>query len=132
MDSVNKADTEFLIDCAAFTTPSVGHLNLYLTPIANAPPFTMPLIVVPDVGRPQSNQAYPLSQVFELGQTVPLFPGACEFNAPDGTFWTVNQLPVSFLWPATGPATLKLTAVTTSITYSVGPAFTQGTWIIRI
>lgn len=132
LDSVNKIDTEFFLDCVGFTTPSEGELRFYATPAVNAPPITMPLIVVPDVHPSSSEQTYPLSQVIELGQTVTLFPGAREFNASIGTVWSVIQAPSPFTWFPSGSPSLKLTPTTTAITYLLGPALTQVTWTIGI
>lgn len=131
IDSVNKIDREFLIDCVAFTTPSKGHLRLYVRMEPGVPNITMPLVVVPNVRGPNPDQTYQLSQVIELGQTVFLPYGAREFSAPEGTSWNVIQSPFNFVWPATS-SSLKLTTVTTALTYLIGPGYTQGAWTIGI
>lgn len=130
-DSVNKKDAEFLFDCIAFTTPSTGYLRFYATPLG-VPNIQMPLVVIPDVAPSLSNQVYHLSQVFELGQTADVYPGATEFNAAFGTIWLVNQFPIGFLWSPSAAPPLKITPATISITYQLGPRLTQASWTIAL
>lgn len=132
MDSVNKIDTEFLIDCAAFTTPSLGHLRLYVTPEIGVQNITMPLVIVPNVLDALSDQTYQLSQLFDVGQTVDVYPGAIEFNAPEGSLWSVIQSPTAYTWSPTAGATLKLTPATIAISLLLARSEQQATWTIAI
>lgn len=132
IDSVNKKDTEFLIDCVGFTTPSIGHLRLYVTPAIGVANITMPLIVVPNVAESKSDQTYQLSQVFDRGQTVDVYPGAKEFDAEAGTMWIVIQSPVAYTWSPSAGSTLKLTPATIAVNYVAGPPLVQATWTIAI